>query len=76
MINCQQVTRLFSDAQERPLSLKERTSLKVHIMMCSGCRNFGKQMNILRQLTHEYVKGTQGAHSNEDIADTDNNSQD
>ena len=66
MMNCQQVTRLLSDAQERQLSLKERAALKVHTMMCSGCRNFDQQMGTLRELTHEYVKGTQGASSNED----------
>jgi predicted anti-sigma-YlaC factor YlaD len=57
MMNCQQTTRLLSDALERELSIKERTSLKVHTMMCSGCRNFGKQMGTLRGLTHEFVKG-------------------
>ncbi len=58
MMNCQQTTRLLSDALERELSIKERTSLKVHTMMCSGCRNFGKQMGTLRVLTHEFAKGS------------------
>ena len=57
MMNCQQVTRLLSDAQERQLFLKERTALKVHTMMCSGCRNFGKQMGTLRELTQREPKG-------------------
>ncbi|WP_019530039.1 zf-HC2 domain-containing protein [Dasania marina] len=70
-MNCQQVTRLLSDAQERQLSLKERAALKVHTMMCYGCRNFGQQMGSLRELTREYVKGAQGTSSNEDVADTD-----
>jgi hypothetical protein len=76
MMNCQQVTRLLSDAQERQLSLKERTALKVHTMMCSGCRNFGKQMSTLRELTHEYAKGTQGEKNHEDAADNDDDPQD
>lgn len=57
MMNCQQATRLLSDAQERQLSLKERTALKIHTMMCAGCHNFGKQMGTLRELTHDYAKG-------------------
>ena len=40
MLNCQQVTRLLSESQERTLTLQERISLKMHGMMCSGCRNF------------------------------------
>lgn len=58
MINCRNATRLLSDAQDRKLSLQERTALRLHLMMCSACRNFGKQMESLRSLTRSYVKGT------------------
>lgn len=57
MKNCQQTTQLLSDGQERKLSLKERAELKVHVMMCSGCRNFAQQMNVLRDITRAYAKG-------------------
>jgi len=57
MLNCHEVTQLLSESQERSLSLKERLPLKMHLMMCSGCRNFGQQMHTLRQVTHAYVKG-------------------
>ncbi len=57
MMNCQQATRLLSDAQEHELSLKDRATLKFHVMMCSGCRNFGKQMGTLRDIAHSYAKG-------------------
>lgn len=56
MLNCKNVTRLFSEEQERPLTLKERMSLKMHVMMCSGCRNFGQQMHTLRQVARTYAK--------------------
>jgi len=57
MKNCQQTTRLLSDGQERKLSFKERAELKVHVIMCSGCRNFAQQMNLLREITRTYAKG-------------------
>lgn len=57
MLNCQEVTRLFSESQERSLSLKKRMSLKMHAAMCSGCRNFEKQMHTLRQVARSYAKG-------------------
>lgn len=57
MMNCKQATRLLSDAQERPLSLTERASLKIHVMMCSACNNFGKQMGTLRNIARDYAKG-------------------
>lgn len=57
MLNCQEVTRLYSESQERTLNLQERMWLKMHVMMCSGCRNFGKQMHTLRQVARAYAKG-------------------
>lgn len=72
MMNCQQATRLLSDAQERELSLKDRAALKFHVMMCSGCRNFGKQMGTLRDIAHSYAKGSE----NEEDVDTSKRSDD
>ncbi len=57
MLNCREATRLSSEAQERALALKERMSLTMHVMMCSGCRNFGKQMHTLRQVMRAYANG-------------------
>ncbi|WP_366520624.1 zf-HC2 domain-containing protein [Rhodoferax sp.] len=47
MMNCQQATKLISESQERSLSLPEKMSLKVHVMMCSGCKNFSLQVPFL-----------------------------
>lgn len=66
MMNCQEATRLLSDAQERELSLKERAALKFHVMMCSGCRNFGKQMGTLRDIARQYAKGTDNENTTQD----------
>lgn len=57
MLNCRQVTRLYSESQERKLSLKEGMELKLHVMMCKGCRNFGEQMVALRQIMRTYARG-------------------
>ncbi|TAJ16747.1 MAG: zf-HC2 domain-containing protein, partial [Rugosibacter sp.] len=43
MVNCREATRLMSEQQERELVLRERLPLKLHVMMCTGCRNFGQQ---------------------------------
>lgn len=59
MMNCQQATRLMSDAQERPLSFKERAALKMHVAMCSGCSNFLQQMGTLRDIARIYAKGSE-----------------
>jgi len=59
MMNCRQATRLLSDAQEHGLSLKNRLALRMHMMMCSGCRNFAAQMETLRGLARTYAKGVE-----------------
>lgn len=60
MLNCQGATRLLSQAQEQKLGLQERMALQMHLAMCSGCRNFGKQMHTLRQITRAYAQGADG----------------
>jgi hypothetical protein len=57
MLNCHEVTRLVSASQERPLALRERLSLKVHLMMCDGCRNFQEQIPFLRNTMRAYAQG-------------------
>jgi transposase-like protein len=54
MLNCEQATRLQSDAMERPLSMREKMALKMHTTICSACRQFGRQVGTLRDLTRQY----------------------
>ncbi|RDL45346.1 zf-HC2 domain-containing protein [Marinomonas piezotolerans] len=56
MIKCKQATQLLSETLDRPLSKKEAFALKVHTAMCPACRQFGKQMHTLRELTQDYMK--------------------
>jgi predicted anti-sigma-YlaC factor YlaD len=59
MLNCREATRLLSESQDRTLTLHERLTLKLHLLMCTGCRNFDKQMGSIRQITRLYVQGKQ-----------------
>ena len=54
MLSCQRATQLLSERLDRPLSLSERAALRIHLMMCRGCSNFGEQMGTIRQLTQQY----------------------
>ena len=56
-MNCHSVTRLLSEAQERKLTLQEKIPLKMHLVMCSACTNFGHQMHLLRTMSRAYAKG-------------------
>lgn len=56
MLNCHEVTRLASEAMERPLSFRERLSVSMHTMMCSGCRNFRQQVRFLREMMRAFAE--------------------
>lgn len=57
MLNCKEVTELCSQEMERSLRLGERVSLHAHLMMCTGCTNFRKQMAALRRVAKIYAEG-------------------
>ncbi|TDR76451.1 zf-HC2 domain-containing protein [Paludibacterium purpuratum] len=54
MLNCFEASRLLSEAQERPLILRERVTLGIHLSWCSGCRNFRRHMHALRTISRGY----------------------
>jgi hypothetical protein len=60
MLSCKQVTRLLSEGQDRKLTLIERLSLRLHLAMCKGCANFGRQMDFLRTACRRYADGGGG----------------
>lgn len=60
MLNCNEATALCSQEMERALRLREQVSLHAHLMMCSGCTNFRRQVKTLRQIMQAYAEG-QGA---------------
>lgn len=55
MLSCKDATRLMSEAQDRKLAVSEKMGLELHLMICKGCTNFGKQMDFLRQACRGYL---------------------
>ena len=47
--DCQEVSRLLSEGQDRHLPAKQRAQLRLHLVMCETCRNVEGQMAFLRQ---------------------------
>lgn len=54
-MNCIEATQLISQSLERPLTRAEKFQLKIHTIMCSGCRNFGHQAPLLRVISRSYT---------------------
>jgi len=57
MHSCEEITRLLSEAQERPLSRREKMALRFHVIMCGHCRNFEKHIKVLRQAAQRFARG-------------------
>lgn len=57
MLNCKQVTEVCSAEMERPLKLGEHLSMHMHLMMCSGCTNYRRQLKTIRQVMQVYAEG-------------------
>jgi predicted anti-sigma-YlaC factor YlaD len=56
MLNCKQNTELLSQTLDRPATLRERLAVRLHLMMCRGCRNFDKQLAFLRKAGQEWAR--------------------
>ena len=48
LITCQDVTRLVLESDDRRLGAVERLSLRLHWMVCVGCRQFKGQHRLMR----------------------------
>lgn len=66
MMKCEEITRLASEGMDRPLGLRERAGMKLHMMMCDGCSNFARQMKTLRTISRAYAKARNGGSEGED----------
>jgi hypothetical protein len=51
-----EASELLSQGQNRPLSLGEKFGLKLHLLMCDGCRNSGKQLDFIRAAMKRYLE--------------------
>jgi predicted anti-sigma-YlaC factor YlaD len=56
MLKCIEATRLVSESQERELRLGERLPLRLHLMMCRGCRNAELQLAVLRRAMRTFAR--------------------
>lgn len=57
MLSCNDATRLMSQEQDRPLGLRERIALRLHVLICDACRNYRRQMDVLRAACRRFRDG-------------------
>jgi len=48
MLTCKQASQLISQSLDRDLSLMERFTLRLHLLICRYCLRFNQQLKALR----------------------------
>ena len=56
MLNCKQTTELLSQSLDRPSTFRERLAMRMHLLVCHGCRNFKQQLAFIRRAARELPK--------------------
>lgn len=54
MKSCRDVARLVSKAEDTGLSRRERMAVRLHQLFCRYCREYGRQLIMLRQIVKRY----------------------
>jgi hypothetical protein len=49
MLSCKEVCRLISESLDRKLPWHQRVQMRVHLLLCSACSCFQRQMQFLRR---------------------------
>ncbi len=48
MLNCRETSRLVSETLDHDLPLRDRISMRLHLMMCKFCRRYFSQIRFMR----------------------------
>ncbi len=51
---CKEATGLLSQGLERRLSLRQRASVQLHLLLCSLCRRYDQQLHFLKRAAAHY----------------------
>lgn len=55
MISCRKASELISLSMDRPLALRERLALGLHLCACSMCRAYRRQAAFIRAATRALI---------------------
>ncbi|SAL20888.1 zf-HC2 domain-containing protein [Caballeronia telluris] len=55
MLTCKEATQLMSNDMDRRTSLHERNQLRLHLITCSGCRNYRRDLHMLRRACRAFA---------------------
>lgn len=68
MLSCFKATQLISLSHESPLMFKQRMALRMHLLLCSACRNFSKNGIALGMAMKKFRDGAETGNEGVDSA--------
>ena len=60
MLTCKQASQFISASLDRPLTLRERFVLKLHLFICDKCRQFSQHLQTIRVAIKTMVDSIEG----------------
>lgn len=54
MLSCRETSALVSQSLDKDLSRREHIAVALHLLMCSHCRKFKRQMLFMRKAAGRY----------------------
>jgi hypothetical protein len=60
MPSCKEVSCLVSESMDRDLPFRQRFSMRLHLLMCSLCSRFRRQIMFLREAAHSFGEAHDG----------------
>jgi uncharacterized protein YcgI (DUF1989 family) len=57
MLSCKETSLLVSQSLDRRLSWRERWGARLHLSICTACRRFKRQVEVLHRATREHAGG-------------------
>jgi len=58
MMMCRRATELMSQRLDRPLTWRERLSLRYHLALCGACRQCNRQFGLLHKAGKRFMSGS------------------
>lgn len=56
MLSCKESAELMSQGMDRSLGLRERITLRLHLLACYGCRNARQQLKFIRHACEAWIR--------------------
>jgi len=70
MLSCREATKMMSDGLDRRLTRWQRMQLRLHVMMCSACRAYRHQLELVRALLRRRFSDDPQPTEHEQLPDT------